>query len=316
MSDASPAITDDLSGLSRVEWLDRVEDIGIEEGDFVPLGRDHSAVFIERDPSVLLVTFEEVDTIRLSSEGGRPLGFAFSERRDWSHLCILAHGETWFRDERLIHYFDGLVDEGFFEGFDRVVFYGSEMGAYGAGAYSVAAPGATVLLVQPVATLDASRTSWDPRFRQFRRRDFGDRYGYGPEMVEAAGQSFVIFDPHERLDAMHAALFDRGPVTHLRCPYLGGQIEIDLISMGLLDRILDLAGDGQLDADAFFRLYRQRRNNARYLRRLLNALEAQNRPWLAALLCENAVKRLDRQRFRDGLRSARGQIVDKVTGFR
>jgi hypothetical protein len=311
MTLANDMLTEPLGGLPRDVWLGRIEEIAEDDGYFEPVGAHHSAIFIDRSPTVLVVSFEELDQVRLANPNGHPVGFRLAARRGWSHLCILAHGETWFRDPSLYGYFDRLVDDGLFEDFDRVVFYGADMGGYGACAYSVAAPGATVVAVQPVATLAARRTSWDPRWRDRRRLDFESRYGYAPAMLEAARAAYIVYDPHEQLDAMHAALFDREPAQTLPCPYLGGRIEADFEHMGILQELLELAGDGRLDRAAFYRLYRRRRDSASYLRRLLDALETADRPYLAALLCRNAVERLNRRRFNEGLNAARAKLAER-----
>jgi len=304
-------INQPLGGLGREEWLARIDEIGESEGYFEPVGPNHSAILIDRSQSVLLVTFEELDQVRLANANGQPIGFKLAVERGWSHLCILAHGDTWYRDARLYGYFDRLVEDGFFEDYDRVVFYGSEMGAYGAAAFSVAAPGSTVLAIQPVATLAPDRSAWDPRFRQFRRLDFHERYGYAPFMIDAAMRAFVVYDPQEHLDAMHASLFDHPAVELLPCPHLGGRIEVEFEQMGILQQLLELAGNGELDRAAFYRLYRRRRESAAYLRRLLDALEAADRPFFAAQLCRFAVERLNRRRFHEGLRAAETKLSER-----
>ena len=108
---------------------------------------------------------------------------------------MVAEGQSWFRDPAVFAYFDRLVDDGFFDEFERVIFYGAGPCGYAAAAYSVAAPGATVVAVQPQATLDPRMTEWDDRFVEMRRTSFTDRYGYAPDMLDAADQAFVLYDP-------------------------------------------------------------------------------------------------------------------------
>ena len=315
MTLATDMLTEPLGGLARDVWLGRVEEIAEDDGYFEPVGPDHSAIFIDRSPAVLVVSFEELDQVRLANPAGHPIGFQLAADREWSHLCLLAHGDTWYRDRSVYGYFDRLVDDGFFEDFDRVVFYGSEMGGYGATAFSVAAPGATVLAIQPVASLSATRCPWEPRFRDKRRLDFGTRYGFAPDMIEGARQAFVVYDPHEMFDAMHASLFDRAPAEILPCPHMGGRIEAEFDHMGVLQELIELAGDGRLTRASFYTLYRRRREHATYLRRLLDTIEAADRPYLAALLCRNAVERLNRRRFHDGLRDAQAKLVERGIAF-
>ena len=40
--------------------------------------------------------------------------------------------------------------------------------------------------MQPQATLDPRVAEWDDRFLHMRRTDFTDRYGYAPDMLDAA----------------------------------------------------------------------------------------------------------------------------------
>ena len=315
MNTATEMLSDPLSGLARDVWLGRVEEIAEDDGYFEPVGPNHSAIFLDRSQSVLLVSFEELDQVRLANPSGHPVGFSLAVRRGWSHLCMLAHGDTWYRDRSVWGYFDRLVDDGFFEDFDRVVFYGSEMGGYGATAFSVAAPGCTVLAIQPLATLDAARTAWDPRFRDKRRLDFRSRYGYAPHMIEGSDRTYIIYDPHQPIDAMHATLFDREPAELLPCPHFGDRIEAEFDHIGLLQTLLEMAGDGHLSRQSFFRQYRRRRDHAGYLRRLLDDLEQAERPFLSALLCRNAVERLNRRRFHEGLQTAQAKLLERGVTF-
>lgn len=290
--------TADAAGAETTEeWFARIDEIGEELGYFQRLGPRHSAFFVD-DGTTLLVTFESVEQIRAAGGGQMPLGHDVARPEGWSHLCIIADGETWYRDPAVIAYFDRLVDDAFFEDFDRVVFHGAEMGGYAAAAYSVAAPGATVVLVRPQATLDPRVTEWDNRFARHRRLDFTSRYGYGPDMIEGAQEAFLLYDPERAQDAMHAALFTKPFVTKLRCRHMGGKLEVELVRMGLLPEILRLACAGRLDARAFHRLFRARREHMPYLMRLLSRLEQRQRHGLMALLARWALQRQDHPRLR------------------
>jgi hypothetical protein len=54
-----------------------------------------------------------------------------------------------------------------------------------------------------------------------RRTDFTGRYGYAPDMLDAAEQAYVIYDPYERLDAAYAAMFTRSNVKNSTSITLG-----------------------------------------------------------------------------------------------
>ena len=196
----------DLSGLSRSDWLGALRRIGQERGFAEPLGKAHAALYVEQSDT-LLVTFETMPGIETLSQTRTPFGLDMVGALGWSCLSVLSHADTWFRDPRIYGFFDNLLDDGFFDEFERVIFYGAGPCGYAAAAFSVASPGARVLALQPQATLDPRVTEWDDRFVEQRRRDFTSRYGFAPDMLDAAQHAWVLYDPRERLDAMHAALF-------------------------------------------------------------------------------------------------------------
>ncbi|MGR3290572.1 MAG: phosphoadenosine phosphosulfate reductase [Paracoccaceae bacterium] len=300
-------LIDPANNLAEAEWLDRIEDIAENHGYFEPLGPDHSAAFIDRGP-VLLVTFETIESIRDRANCDVPLGWELTEGTDWSQLCLLSSGETWFRHRAVYGFFDRLVDDGFFENFDRVIFYGAESCGYGAAAYSVVAPGATVIALSPQATLDPSVTGWDDRFHHMRRASFTDRYGYAPDMLDAADRAFVLYDPDFDEEAMHAALFTRSNVTKIRCPHMDGQIETFFRRMELLKPLMLIAAQRDLEPIDFYKTLRERRNYLPYLRMLLGETETAQRPMLTALLCRSVLKRINIPRFRRQLSIATKEL--------
>ncbi|MGH1425081.1 MAG: phosphoadenosine phosphosulfate reductase [Pseudooceanicola sp.] len=283
-----------LAGLDKPDWLSAVVDFSEEHGYFQPLGKYHFASFIDHG-TTLLVTFETISSMR--ADDGESLGWHMVRDAGWSHLCIASDGDTWFRDPKIYGYFDRLVDDGFFEDFDHVLFYGAGACGYAASAFSVAAPGAAVLAVTPQATLDPDVAPWETRFDGMRRVSFTDRYGYAPDMIDAADRAYVIYDPAQTLDAMHGALFRRPNVTRFQLRRMGGALEKDLIDMKILHRLMELAATGRLTRPCFARLARTRRTHLPYLRALLGELESRNRPALAAALCRNVVTRMKAPRF-------------------
>ncbi len=303
---AGAALSDDLTD---TQWLCELEEIGEELGYFSPLGDDHAAVFVDRSQDVLFVAFETVPGIRMTSDTGLPLGFDVCERRGWSHMTLLAMRDTWFRDRQVYAFFDRMIDNGFFEEFDKIIFYGAGMCGYAAAALSVAAPGATVIAVSPQATLARSLTEWDDRFPEMRKRDFTSRYGYAPDMLEAANAAFIFYDPDEVEDAMHATLF-RGPNIH-RYRYRRGRsgaIDSDLRAMGLVSSLAEAAANDHLTPVALARKLRARRRHIPYLRALLARVMREDRPYLTALLCRAIIADRPIPRFRTYFEKAEAQL--------
>lgn len=307
-----------LSGeLSDAEWLDGLRRIGERDGYFSPLGKKHAAVLIDRGQSVLFVAFESLFSIRSVSDTGLPLGFdVCSGDRDWSHLTLITTGQDWYRDPRVWTYFDRLIDHGFFENFDQVVFYGAGMCGYAAAAYSVASPGATVLLVSPQATLERPLTEWDDRFPSARKLDFSSRYGYAPEMLEAAEAAYIVFDPNEAEDAMHARLFKGANISHQRYRRgRSGAIEADLRAMGFLSEFTETLVHGEMTTGRLAELLRHRRRHVPYLRALLARVLAEDRPELTVRLCKAVLKTTPIPRFRHHLESAQRRLTPDSEGL-
>lgn len=292
----TPNLDTPLTGMRRLDWLAAVDKIVDEDGYLEHLGKDHNAIFLE-DGDTLLVTFETVQGIQALSTMGQPLGWDMVRDHGWSHLCLTSNGDTWFRDRTVYGFFDRLVDDGFFDEFENVLFYGSGPCGYAAAAFSVTAPGARVLAIQPQATLDARHTEWDDRFTDMRRVDFTSRYGYAPDMLDAAAQAHILYDPREHLDAVHAALFTRPNVAKHRMRFMGDALQTDLLEMNTWADILLAAADGTLTDHKFAELFRARRNHRSYQRNLLEALERDKRILLMEMLCANVVTRMGGRRF-------------------
>jgi hypothetical protein len=298
----SEELTDD-------EWLAEIQTFGEANGYFAPLGKTHSAVFADKSLDTLLVYFDTIPGARATNPSGLPLPVETAEALGWSHLSIYARKSTWFRDHRVYRFFDRLVDDGFFEDFERVIFFGAGPGGYAAAAFSVAAPGSTVIAVAPQATLDPEVAEWDDRFVAMRRTSFTDRYGYAPDMVEAAAKVFIVYDPLVELDAMHAALFRGGNVSRIRFRNAGPGTGREFMAMGALRPVFEAAGEERLDARALYHALRTRHNFQPYLRNVLNRLHAEERHLLTAILCRAALARRNSPRFRHHLELAEQKLA-------
>jgi pimeloyl-ACP methyl ester carboxylesterase len=296
--------------MTQADWRGNLREIGAREGFFEELGKQHTALFVERGKT-LIVTFENLDHVYDRASDRMPWGYGFVESRNWSMLGMMAHDWTWYRDEAVWDFFDRLRDEGFFERFDKVVFYGASMGAYAASVFSAAAPGATVILISPQATLDREVAPWEERYRKAWRRDYRTRYGYGPEMVAGAGDVHLFYDPRNRLDSMHAALFRGDNVTKYRCRFMGHRIASLWIQLGLLKPIVEACVAGTLTPGEFYKWMRARRENPRFQKELLNTLVKEDRPKLIARYCEAVLARRRGPNFRKALRAARVRLGGK-----
>lgn len=297
--------------LTDEEWLAEIDELGEARGYFQSVGPDHSALFLDESFDVLLVSFDTIASARAGSASGIPHAMLQAEIRGWSHLSILAKSNSWFRDRAVYGYFDRLVDEGFFEDFDHVIFYGAGMAGYAAAAFSVAAPGATVIAIAPQATLDPEVAGWDDRFTHMRRTSFTDRYGYAPDMVEAADKVFVLYDPMIDLDAMHASLF-HGPMVHrIRLRHTGPRTGGTVQALNILGPLFEKAAAGTLRPLDFYKAFQRRHRYMPYLRNLLGQVHIEERHYLTALLCRAVLSLKNSQRFRHHFELAEHRLIEQ-----
>lgn len=301
MQDPKLTIITNLTDLEPNDWFAEIDDICEDHGFFEQLGSMHCVGFLE-GCNKLLVTFENAQDIRAWNADAEPRGFAFARQDGWSHLALMSFEASWFRDQAIYDFFDRMIDDGFFDDFERIVFHGAHGGAYAAAAYSVSAPGATVIALRPQATLDAQTAGWDPRYKAQRINNFNDRFGYAPEMIDAADEVFVAFDPLLRLDAAHAALFRQSHVTMLPCPLLGTQLDQALDRLGIHDVVIKLAMDGTLDRGRFIQLLRARRYDQTYVQALVMRLIGTDHRGLARVICRYMLQRGRNAFFAEKLR--------------
>lgn len=278
------------------EWSALARQLAGSEGFFDEL-EEHSFLFMPRG-STLVVTFDNLDIAMTKRDDRRPWGFSFIEAQGWSMLGVMANGWTWFRHAEVTAKFEELGASGFFEGFDRVVFYGASMGGYAAAAFAAAAPGSTVFAISPQSTLDKTLVPWEMRYKKVWDRDFSGPFGDASLASQAAAEVHIMYDPYVAPDAAHAARFTGANVTRWRCPLLGHRLGSSLQQMGVLQEIATGAITGTLTPQVFRQLLRRRHGFPRYQRELANLALERGHPQLAARVCDHVLGQRDDRFFR------------------
>ena len=282
------------------QWRGIARELAAKEGFFTDLG-EHSFLHVVRGDT-LVVTFDNLDIAMTKRDDRRPWGYGFIESEGWSMLGVMANGWTWFRDPAVFAEFDRLSASGFFKQFRRVVFYGASMGAYGAAAFSAAAPGSVVFAISPQSTLDKKIVPWEMRYKKAWGRDFGGKYGDAAEASRTAARVHIMYDPHVAADAAHARRFTAPNVVHWRCPLLGHRLGSSLHQMGILGEIARSCINGTLEERQFRRLLRRRRSFPRYQRELAHLALERGHPALALRLCRHVLAQRDDKVLRNMLR--------------
>lgn len=250
-----------------------------DSGFFEDVGPMHKAIFIPASgpkADTLVVVFDNLDDVRQKTDR-LPWAVDFISAQGWSSLGFMAHGATWYRDTAVLDFFDRLKAEGFFERFRRVVFYGTSMGGYAACAFSAVAPGATVVAINPQATLAREHAAWERRFRPAWRNDFSGRYGFAPDMVGTASKVWLFYDSRIGADANHVALFRGAQIEKVKCPFMGHGMLTVWRDMGVLKPIVSSCIDGTATRLEIARLLRKRHDSLLYKRAVSTWLQKAGR---------------------------------------
>ena len=281
------------------------------KNDFVrALGRDHVAMFVEAGPT-LVVCFENLDKADESTMNRMPWGYSFVNSEGHSFLGLMASKWSWYRDKNVIAFFDELKSKTFFENYSRVIFYGASMGGYAAAAFSSVCPGSTVIIMSPQATLDRSIARWETSYRKAWIRDFNGPYGYAPDQIKSAEKVYIFFDPDNREDAMHAALFQGPNIEKYRCLFLGHRMASLMQRMGILKSTILGCMNGDITPTSFYADLRKRREEPRYQIEMLQRLMKMKRPDLIVKYCTAVLARRRGPRFRQQLNIARKVLAQR-----
>lgn len=273
---------------SRAAWLQHLCDLTGTDGFMEPAGHGHHALHLEGSAD-LLVCFADLGVLSQRAPGDYPAAWSAARAAGWSLLVLISETDGWFRAPALWQWLDARADEDFFENFDRVLFYGSGITSHAACVFSAAAPGARVLALSPIATLDPELAGWDNRWPEMRRSDFRSRYGYGPDMLRAAAQASLLYDPEIPEDAMHSALYRQTFVQRLKMPGAGRMPEKVFEESAVLPALLQAAMAGRLTAGLFARLWRARRRSATWLQGRAARAAGSEQPCREALVLGHAL---------------------------
>jgi len=240
-------------------WFDELRPGGGALG-FLEKNLRHSLMFIKRPSTRLLVTFDNLSNVNDSNPQREPWAFKFAQDNGLSHLGIMAHVSDWYRDADLILRFEALVKEGFFEGYDRVIFAGVSMGGYASIAFGSLVPGAHVIAVNPQTTLNTDLVPWETRYENGRRQDWTLPLGDAAALTGKLGCLNLFYDPYHELDQQHVDRFSGDNVHIYKCWFSSHKTAVFLRKIGALKAVMQHCIFDELTEPVFYNLYRERRN--------------------------------------------------------
>ncbi len=283
-----------LPAIAQPLWFAELSPGGTGEGFFEKTSR-HALMFVRRVRPVLFVSFDNLSNIGDRSPERVPWAYKFARDLSVSHLGVMAYGKMWYRDAELIARFHKLRDDGFFDGYERVVFAGSSMGAFASLVFASLVPGAHVLAFNPQSTLDPALVPWEERYWTGRRQDWTLPLSDAKGALTQAGPVSVFYDPYFTPDRVH---FERiaGPnVTGYKCWYSSHKSAVFLRKIDALKPIMTAGLLDEITPDMFYQHYRRRRELRWYAGALAEYYSKQNREDMARRTMQH-FRRLKRAR--------------------
>lgn len=260
----------------------------------------YALVHVDRGEDHLIVSFDNLSSVRDNPVDRDPWGYEFVRKSGWSHLGVMGYAGDWYRSGALIDEMIRLRDEGLFARYGKVTLMGTSMGAFAACAFASLAPGCTVIAFSPQETLDPRLVPWETRFGSGRKANWSGRFASANEGLTHAGKAWLFHDPCFAPDRRHAQRFDNPTARHVAMRLSGHKTAMILRAGGVLSDMVRRIVEDRFSAGDFPALYQPcrrspaylsevseklaTRRSARLLRRYLDAIEARGMNRLARTL--------------------------------
>lgn len=264
-------------------WLRDLRRSNHRTGFYQALG-NHALVFVDRDSANLIVSFDNLSSVRDDVVDRDPWGYGFASKFGWSHLGVMAFRPDWFRDPKLFREMRRLADEGFFRRFRDVTLTGTSMGAYAACAFASLVPDCKVIAYSPQSTLKKKLVPWEKRFSSGRKADWSGPFADAAAEIGAAAQVWLVYDPFLEEDRIHAERFSGKNVRFMRMRHAGHKTALTFRRAGLLSDVTRDVVENRMTDARFYAAYRASRRVPWFLNEVADRAAARGRPDLIARL--------------------------------
>ena len=275
-------------------WFDDLRP-GVKGEGFLIKNLRHSLMFVKRPSDRLLVTFDNLSNVNDDKVTREPWAYKYAQDAGLSHLGIMAHVSDWYRDEILQKRMQGLVDQGFFDDYERVVFAGVSMGGYAALAFSSLVKGSHVVSINPQTTLNPELVPWETRYENGRRQDWTLPLGDVAKLTGKSGRVNIFYDPYHELDQKHIDRLKGANLRIFKCWFSHHKTAVFLRKIDALKTVMNHAIFDELTEADFYRLYRARRNLPWYRGSVSGYFRAKGREELATHFDQQFRRRLRRK---------------------
>ncbi|TGN58370.1 hypothetical protein E4L95_12480 [Paracoccus liaowanqingii] len=229
---------------------------------------NYACTYVARSREHLLVSFDNLASVRENPVSREPWGYNFVRKEGWSHLGILSYVPGWFRDINLHRYLLSLRDSGFFEQFDQVTMFGTSMGGYGAAAFASLAPGCRVAAFSPQSTLSPQLAAWDQRYPTGKHAKWDGLFVDAAVESRHAAQVWLFYDPAVPHDLRHVRRFDAENVIPVPLRHADHKTALMLKSGRILSSVMRDIVHGHATLAGTMKAYRACRTLPEYVESL------------------------------------------------
>ena len=217
---------------------------------------NYACTYVARSREHLLVSFDNLASVRENPVSREPWGYNFVRKEGWSHLGILSYVPGWFRDIDLHRYLLSLRDSGFFEQFDQVTMFGTSMGGYGAAAFASLAPGCRVAAFSPQSTLSPQLAAWDQRYPTGKQAKWDGLFADAAIESRHAEQVWLFYDPAVPHDLRHIQRFESKNVIPVPLRHANHKTALMLKNGRILSSVMRDIVHGQASLAGIMHAYR------------------------------------------------------------
>ncbi len=187
------------------------EVIGHYTLDYIPRG---ATLVVSFEPAAILGRDPCPDRLRPG------WGQKFVVEEGHSFLAVKSQAMDWYRGHDLHAFFRGDDFQNIARRHEKVIFYGSSMGAYAAIAFARVVPGAIALAMSPQSTLDPRIVPWERgRFQAGLASDWSGDFADAAEDTGGASAIFIVYDPFHPKDRKHVSRFRGNNIHGLKLPF-------------------------------------------------------------------------------------------------
>ncbi|WP_265501126.1 hypothetical protein [Paracoccus beibuensis] len=234
---------------------------------------NYACTYVARSREHLVVSFDNLATVRGNPVSREPWGYNFVRKEGWSHLGVLSYVPGWFRDVDLHRYLLSLRDSGFFEQFGQVTMFGTSMGGYGAAAFASLAPGCRVAAFSPQSTLAPHLAAWDQRYPTGKHAKWDGLFADAASESRSAAQVWLFYDPAVEHDLRHVRRFDADNVIAVPLRHADHKTALMLKNGRILSSVMRDIVNGHATRAGIMKAYRSCRILPEYVQGLRTQAE-------------------------------------------